>query len=64
MRSVASLLDTQAASRLFVAQWRKFDVRAGVVLPFLISIRRSPDHWHKLSEILAVAAQAATISVT
>jgi hypothetical protein len=62
MRSVASFFDTQAPSRLFVAQWRKFDVRAGV-LPFLISIRRSPDHWHKPSEILAVAAQALTKSV-
>jgi hypothetical protein len=40
-----------------LALWRDFDARA-VFLPFLISIRRSPEHSHKLSEILAVATGA------
>ena len=37
-----------------LALWRNFNERAAI-LSFLIFIRRSPDHSHKLSEILAVA---------
>jgi hypothetical protein len=40
-----------------VALWRNFDARA-ILLPFLISVRRSPEHSFKLSEILAVTARA------
>jgi hypothetical protein len=37
--------------------WRDFDARV-VMLAFLISVRRSPEHSFKLSEVLAVAAGA------
>jgi hypothetical protein len=37
-----------------LAVWRDFDVRAQL-LTYLIFIRRSPDHSHRLSELLAVA---------
>jgi hypothetical protein len=43
----------------FIACWRDFTARA-VLLPFLIFIRRSPDHSQKLSYNLALAALAAS----
>jgi hypothetical protein len=46
-----------APADFLFALWRNFYARA-VLLPFLISVRRSPDHSHKLSEILAVARWA------
>jgi hypothetical protein len=48
-----------APADFLFALWRNFDARA-VMLPFLISVRRSPDHSHKLSEILALARWALT----
>jgi hypothetical protein len=59
--AVRKVLDVQRTSSaqapapvdLFLALWRNFSVRAAF-LPFLIAVRRSPDHSHKLSEILAV----------
>jgi hypothetical protein len=46
-----------APADFLFALCRNFPARA-VLLPFLIFVRRSPDHPHKLSEILAVARWA------
>jgi hypothetical protein len=39
-----------------LALWRDFNSRAALV-PFLINLRRSPDHSQKLFEIILVLAQ-------
>jgi hypothetical protein len=52
-----SSVQPPAPADFFLALWRDFDARA-LLLPGLIFFRRSPEHSHKLSEILAVAGWA------
>jgi hypothetical protein len=63
--AVRKTLDVQRTSSaqppapidFLLSMWRNFTARA-IALPFLVSVRRSPEHSFKLSEILAVTAGA------